>query len=308
MPLLDPDASPAPRSRGPLVVSAVLLLLAGGAWLAWRASRPVTTPRAPVAASPPSTASRPALAPGAVEVTADVAGATVRVDGRAAGAAPQHVAGLAPGQHVVRVEAAGRAPYEVEVHVVPGQVTRVAAKLRAGLAAPTPSAPAAPTTVGDELHVDSDVPGASVFVDRRLRGTTPLVLRDVPAGSHRVNVTAEGYEMQGLDVEVSGLTRVRVSFKEVRLDEAVEVQHRHGLGACEGRLVATPQGLRYEPSKSDHAFAVPLGALEKFEVDYLKKELRVKAARKSWTFTTRGRSADPLLSFQQRVDAARKRL
>jgi hypothetical protein len=101
---------------------------------------------------------------------------------------------------------------------------------------------------------------------------------------------------------------VSVSFKEVRLDESVEVQHRHGLGSCDGRLSATPQALRYAPAKGEHAFSLALAALERFEVDYLKKELRVRAAGKSWTFTTRAPNADPLLAFQQKVAAARKRM
>ncbi len=301
---LDPDAPIAtPARRAPLALLALVLLAGAGVW-AWRAQRPVPTAARPAPSQTPRPS--PALASGGLDVSADVAGASLSLDGRALGGLPRQVRDVAPGRHVVRIEAPGRLPYEVDVHVVPGATTPVRARLGVPLGASSAAAPAAP--VRDELRVDADVAGASVFVDRRLRGATPLVLRDVPAGSHRVNVTAPGYEMQALDVEVAGVTEVRVSFKEVRLDEAVDVQHKHGLGSCEGTLRATPAGLRYEPTRPGHAFSVPLTALERFEIDYLAKELRVKSGGKRWTFTTRAPNADPLLSFHQQVDRARRRL
>lgn len=304
MALLDPEAhATAERSRRGLVFLVVALVGLGAAgWLAFRLSRPARPqPRAAAPTARPTAGT----ATGAVDVTADVDRASVFIDGKLIGPAPQRASGLSPGRHMVRVEASGRVPYELEVHVVPGQTTRVAARLRAPGGA---TAPAAPAAAGDELHVDSDVPGAQVFVDHQLRGRTPLVLRDLTPGSHRVNVTADGDEMQAQDVTVEGPTRVRVSFKEVRLDETLDVVHKHALGSCEGRLQATPRGLRYVPAKGDHAFDVPLASLQTFEVDYLKKELRVKAGGRSYTFTTRRGSADPLLSFQQKVSAARARL
>ncbi len=298
---LDTEAPPArPRRRGRmlgLVVSVVLGGLFG--WHASRRAKPqAVAPRTRAVAT-----ARPAAANGVLDVTADAKGARVILDGRAVGRAPWRIRDLAPGRHRVRVEAAGRAPYEVDVHVIPGQTTTITARLPPERM-PAPDAVAA----GDELIVESDIPGASVFVDRRMRGTTPLRLRDVGAGSHRVHVTAEGQEMQALDVQVSGSTRVRVSFKDVQLDEAVAVQHKHAFGSCEGRLVATPAGLRYEPPGGDHGFFAALDALRAFEVDYLKKELRVKVAGKGYTFTTRAPNADPLLVFQRKVDAARRRL
>ena len=55
-----------------------------------------------------------------------------------------------------------------------------------------PAAPAAPTT--GELHIDSDVPGAMVFLDRKFIGNTPTTATDVPPGTHHLNLTAEGFD------------------------------------------------------------------------------------------------------------------
>jgi hypothetical protein len=67
--------------------------------------------------------------------------------------------------------------------------------------------------------------------------------------------------------------------------------------------------MRYETAHREDAFARPFGELEPLEVDYPKKNLRVKVrGGKTYNFTTRDGNADGLLRFQQKVEAARKRL
>jgi hypothetical protein len=218
----------------------------------------------------------------------------VLLDGRRIGAAPQRLDGLAPGPHGVRVEKEGFRPFEMQVQVLPGREARVEARLEAE---------------SPRLRVESDVPGAQVFLDRKAVGTAPLELEVTP-GSHRINVSAAGYEMYAEDVDVSsGRREVLVRFKEVRLDASVEVVHKHGVGSCQGRLTATPAGIRYEASRTHDSFAAPLDALQRFEVDYLAKTLRVGLrGGRTYSFTTRDPSADALLTFQKKVDEARRRL
>ena len=162
---------------------------------------------------------------------------------------------------------------------------------------------AAPT-----LRVDADVPGANVFLDRKFLGTTPVETRDFEPGPHRLNVSAEGYEMYGESVDLTaGPNEVVVKFKEVRLDERVDVVHKHGVGSCRGRLVATTAGLRYEATKAGDSFQAPFPSLEPLQVDYLNRNLRVKQkGGKTWNFTAD--SADGLLAFQKAVEGARKRM
>lgn len=292
--------SPPPRGSGrpAAVIAAVLGLVAIASLAYWAVSR--TSSRAPARPSPAAPRTEPAgqAAPaetGSVEVGADSEGASVFVDGRRVGPAPQRVDGLAAGSHQVRVEKAGLPPYELEAHVIPGQVTRVRARLAA--TAPVRS-----------LRVDSDVPDASVFLDRKYVGKTPVEVEDVESGPHRLNVSAEGYEMYAETIEVTGEAReVKVRFKEVKLDESVAVAHKHGLGSCEGRLVATVEGLRYETTKAEDAFLVPLGGIEELSVDYLKASLRLRL-RNGRSYNFSGKSADALLSFQKKVEAARRRL
>ena len=170
--------------------------------------------------------------------------------------------------------------------------------------------PAPESARGPRLRVTADVPGASVFVDRRHVGMAPLEIDDVTPGSHRINVSAEGYEMFGETVEVGeATTEVSVRFKEVRLDESLAVVHKHGMGSCSGRLAAKTSGLRYETDHREDGFEVGLDAVEPLTVDYLKKNLRVKLrGGRTYNFTDPQGSADTLLVFQKKVEGARRRL
>jgi hypothetical protein len=175
-------------------------------------------------------------------------------------------------------------------------------------APPPPSEPVAPTT--GELHIDSDVPGAMVFLDRKFVGNAPVTAKDVTPGTHRLNVTAEGYESYSEPIEVAvGPADVLVTFKEIRLKATVDVVHKHSMGSCEGKLLADPQGVRYDTANKDDAFAMKFSEIDTFEVDYLKKNLRIKKrGGKQYNFTTKAESADPLFVFHRDVDKVRQQV
>ncbi len=171
-----------------------------------------------------------------------------------------------------------------------------------------PAAPAAPTT--GELHIDSDVPGAMVFLDRKFIGNTPTTASGVEPGTHHLNLSADGYDGYSDTIEVvAGPADVMVKFKEVRLNAKVDVVHKHAFGSCEGRLVADPQGIRYETSNKGDAFSMKFAEVETFEVDYLKKNLVIKKrGGKQYNFTTKAANADPLFVFHRDVDKVRQQL
>lgn len=172
---------------------------------------------------------------------------------------------------------------------------------------PAPAPMAADTAV---LHIDSDVPGAHVFIDRQFIGAAPATAPNVKPGTHRLNVSAEGYDGIADTIEVApGARDILVRLKEVRLDSKIDVVHKHRFGSCEGTLLATPQGLRYETADKDDRFSSRLQDLETFQVDYLQKNLRVKPRRgKQYDFTDPEGNADRLFVFQRDVQKARDRL
>ncbi len=158
------------------------------------------------------------------------------------------------------------------------------------------------------LRVTSDVDGADVFIDRSFVGKTPFESFDVSPGPHRVNVSAPGYDGFSESVEIGEVpTILDLSFKTVHLDQRVAVVHKHEVGACEGQLVATLDGVRYQ-TDDDDAFVADLDALEEFSVDYLEHNLRLKVrGGRTYNFTDTEPNADKLFVFHREVDRVRDR-
>jgi len=177
--------------------------------------------------------------------------------------------------------------------------------------APTP-APITPPEVVEAptmatLHITSDVPGAQVFIDRKFIGVAPVTADDVAPGTRQINVSAPGYDGVVESVDIApGSRDVMISLKAIRLDESIAVTHKHRLGSCKGRLIASPDGLRYETDNKDDGFTVPLSGIDTFTADFLAKNLKVKVkGGRSYDFTDPGGKADPLYLFHQAVEKAR---
>jgi hypothetical protein len=175
---------------------------------------------------------------------------------------------------------------------------------------PDPAAPSAPGASSATLRIISDIPGAQVFLDRKFVGATPATVRDLSPGTYQLNVSAPGYDTHVATLSVSpGARDIAVNFREVRLDASLKVVHKHRLGSCEGTLVATADGLRYDTPHQEDAFRASLLALDTFQVDYLEKNLRVQPQRgRRYDFTDPDGNADRLFVFHRDVERARERL
>ena len=160
------------------------------------------------------------------------------------------------------------------------------------------------------LTLESDVPGAAVFIDRQFVGNTPLTLDKIEPGTRRLQLTATGFDSVQKSIDlVPGPNKVTVRIKEVSLNTKVPVVHKHGMGSCEGSLVATVEGFKYETSNKNDAFTIPYAQAEPLTIDYLQKNLRLKQkGGKTWNFTDKNDNADALFVFHRDVEAARKKL
>ena len=201
------------------------------------------------------------------------------------------------------------APAPAPAVEAPRPARRAEAPAPAAAPPPPAEAPAPPPDLVT-LRVDSDIPGAQVFVDRQFIGAAPVTTTEVKPGTHQINVSAPGYDQYAQSVDITpGPRDLMIRFKEVKLDMKAEVVHKHGIGSCRGTLIATPQGLRYDTTNKGDAFMVPLANLEVFQVDYLEKNLKVKIkGGKQYNFTDPMGNADTLFVFQRDVDKARQRL
>ncbi len=174
--------------------------------------------------------------------------------------------------------------------------------------APPAADPAAPKLA--TLRLESDVPGASVFIDRQFVGNTPLALDNLEPGTRRLQLTATGFDSVQKSINlVPGPNTLTVRIKEVSLNTKIPVVHKHRMGSCEGTLIATLYGVTYETTHDSDGFTLPFTQAEQLDVDYLQKNLRVRQkGGKTWNFTDKNATADALFVFHRDVETARKKL
>jgi hypothetical protein len=158
---------------------------------------------------------------GRVLVRSTPSGATVFLDGKEQGTTPVAVRELERGAHRLRLEHDGYAPVERSIVITASQpaqsiivpLTEARATASGGTRSSTP-VPTTPATLGHysgTLVIESKPPGAKVYVDNKLAGTTPLTVPNLPAGSHAVRLERDGYRRWSSSVRVVAAERNRVT-------------------------------------------------------------------------------------------------
>jgi hypothetical protein len=74
-----------------------------------------------------------------------------------------------------------------------------------------PKVPVVPTRLDSALVVESRPAGATVFLDGRDIGKTPLKLPSVPVGAHAVRMELDGYRKWSASVQVLASDQNRVA-------------------------------------------------------------------------------------------------
>jgi hypothetical protein len=120
--------------------------------------------------------------------------AGVTENGTWRGRTPLTLENLPFGSYAVRVVQPGYAPSREEITLSARAPSRTfSARLeRTATAAPPAPSPSTPATFTGSIFVDSRPRGATVTVDGRNVGQTPLSVPDVKAGSHVVRIEMNG--------------------------------------------------------------------------------------------------------------------
>ena len=79
------------------------------------------------------------------------------------------------------------------------------------LTVPMVKVPVASARLDAALVVESRPAGATVFIDGRQAGTTPLTLPGVSVGAHAVRLELEGYQRWSASVQVAASDQNRVT-------------------------------------------------------------------------------------------------
>ena len=290
-----------------LAASAVLFLLGVGTLAGCGSGEEAPAPAeeaAPIEEAPPAPEPEPARpappppppppATGSLHVEG-TDGASVLLDGRILGTVPGAWEDLDAGVYPVRVEKEGFHPLEVDITIRGGRTRSLAADLIEMLGS---------------ITVESDVAGANVFLNRNFKGNTPVTISDLRPGEYNLTVSVAGRDVVSRKVEVGRRpVPVRVEFGDpvAALAVRVVVVHKHRFGSCEGTLVATPQGFDYQTDHKD-AFQLSFAETERFELDYLQNNLRLKVrGGRTYNFESPSEDLDSLFVFHRDVMAFRER-
>lgn len=181
----------------------------------------------------------PASTAGTLQITTTPDGAAVYVDGGSQGTSPATISSLAAGSHTVKLTKAGYTDYQATVMVIGGQITPLNVKLVAGTGPTSGTTTTVVLTGTGSLLVTSSPPGASVNLDGGDKGTTPVTIPQVKAGSHTLTLKKPGYEDAVRTVMVSGGAEAQVAVTLV-----LQGQQASGTGTGTGTLIvrSTPEG------------------------------------------------------------------
>jgi serine/threonine protein kinase len=203
--------APAPRKSGLLIgiaAGVVVVVIAIGAFVKLhRAYPPTPPPAAPAEAAletntpaialsgkPSATGQKQAPAFGDLQITSTPAGAAVTIDGRRARnwKTPFAASGLKAGRHSVGFSLEGYLPETHQVEVLPGKNLPLDVSLQAGKA-----------FLKAFLTVNSDPPGAQIYIDGRDSGQLTPSRLEVNPGKHRIAVRKQGYKPQVTHADVA---------------------------------------------------------------------------------------------------------
>jgi hypothetical protein len=127
-------------------------------------------------------------------VRASVPEAIVTVDGIDYGNPPVNIEPAEPGTHSIVVQAPGFREVRRTCSVGPGRNCEIYADLN---------------PLGVPVRVEANVAGAQLFIDGAPRGPVPWE-GDLPAGTHALEVRAEGYESHTEQIRLQKSSRVRL--------------------------------------------------------------------------------------------------
>ena len=145
---------------------------------------------------------------GSINVSSDIPGAAITIDGQERGVSPTRVDGLAPGPHVVELRSPNLPPFSQTVTVQGGQVAAVSAQLR----------PAVGTIRVVLTNPNGAVPGnAQVMLDGSPLTGSPPSSDQVTVGSHVVQVMAEGFRAvtQNVTITAGQTQAIAVTLEQV---------------------------------------------------------------------------------------------
>lgn len=114
------------------------------------------------------------------------------------------------------------------------------------------------------LRVKSDITAVEVFLDGVSRGTTPVTIPQVPAGTHRLTLAKGGYKdhVQQVEIGAGATAKLFIVMKKEQeplppLPAKYPGLHRHAFSFCAGEITVTSEALEYRGKDGKDVFHIP---------------------------------------------------
>lgn len=117
---------------------------------------------------------------GSIFVSSQPSGAEIYFNGDYRGLSPLTIADVWPGSYTIRAEKTGYQDYSTTAYVSSGTQTTV-------------HCPLTPHVTTGSLYVLSTPAGSNIYLDAAYKGTTPLTISNIAAGTHILEVDHAGY-------------------------------------------------------------------------------------------------------------------
>jgi hypothetical protein len=197
---------------------------------------------------------------GLLLVTSDPSGSEVVIDSEVKGTTPALITELPLGEYEVKIRAAG----------LPDRITKVELLDRKPVKLEVRHAP--------RVAVNSYPPGAEILVDGELKGLAPLVLEDIPMGTHLLLAQLDQYDSQEKEIVlVSGLnTAVEFNLEKNSGTLVLDTEPAQVEVYVDGELFATTQ-----PKEGADSISQPLSIALKAGISH-----KIQLVREGYTSTS----------------------
>lgn len=119
------------------------------------------------------------------------------------------------------------------------------------------------------LRVKTDTTDVQVRLDGEDVGRTPLTLRNLTSGKHKILLLKDGYEDHSQEIEVSpgAPNSIFVVMKPLStnlptLPAEFKAIHQHRTGTCVGLLTVTADALDYKAENDSDQFHIPIATIK----------------------------------------------
>jgi hypothetical protein len=212
-------------------------------------------------------------------VTSEPKGASIYLDNKWLGTTPLLIEGLEDGTYCIRLKKAEYIDFEGEFTIPSKDIGFINASLILARMDRKEEKVSPPTGT---LIIDSVPTNAKVYLNDQLKGVTPLVLKDFPAGTYDLKVSEAGYFSFNKKILIKETETKRINVKLEPLIE--EVKERITIPEEEvvlppSRIISCPTPFTCSVTESSFALCYPEGVIARFGIKTSKDKLRKLEAR-----------------------------